>query len=130
MKSVFLLCLGWGLAVNLIACGDDEEDKDKAGEGEACDMDAPECEEGMVCEETRDGEPQCAYPIVIRGVVLDATDAAAIEGSTVQAVDPNASATGPSDVADADGAFELTVPAERTADGDPVDSAYTLRAQA
>ncbi len=117
----------WVLAA---ACGEDKNE-DKNAEGE-CDPSAVEsgCEEGMSCEETKGGVPQCAAPIEIRGKVVDTADGTAIADARVQAVDPNGAAVGTSAVTGADGGFVLVVPGVRDETGAPVDTAYTLRAQA
>ncbi len=126
MKRIWVWIASIGL-VSIAAC---KEDDNKPNPGAGCDLTAPDCGEGMVCEETADADAQCAYPLIIRGKVLDALDASAIGGATVQAVDPNDAAVGTSDVSAADGTFTLTVPARRDGDGAPSSAAYTLRAQA
>jgi len=95
-----------------------------------CDPEAPECGEGLVCEQVLDGEPTCLSPIVIRGDVLALLDDATIEGALVQAVDINGAAIGTSGTTDADGRYELTVPALRDENGAPLEGIYTLRVQA
>ena len=123
----------WILSIPLIslaagACGTEKTDEN---EGE-CEVGAAEsgCEAGMVCEETVDGEPKCAAPIEIRGQVVDTATSAEIEGAWVQATDPNGAAVGTSAVTDVSGMYVLQVPAVRDAAGEPVETAYTLRAQA
>ena len=110
------------------ACGSDvkNENKEECVVGEA----ESSCEAGMVCEETVDGEPKCAAPIEIRGQVVDTATEEGIEGAWVQATDPNGAAVGTSAVTDVEGMFVLQVPAVRDETGAPVDTAYTLRAQA
>lgn len=98
--------------------------------GSACDLDAPACADALVCEALLDGDPLCASPVVIRGIVLDLADDAPIEGAIVQAVDANGAAAGTTGVTDADGTYSLTVPAARNADGGPIEGIYTLRVQA
>jgi hypothetical protein len=100
------------------------------GDG-TCDLADPDCAEGLVCEVVAGSEDGvCAAPLIIRGGVLKFADDTPIEGALVQAVDVNGAAIGTSGRTDADGAFEITVPAVRDENGDPVDSSYTLRAQA
>ena len=98
--------------------------------GSACDLDARACADALVCEALLDGEPLCASPVVIRGIVLDLADDTSIEGALVQAVDANGAAAGTTGVTDADGTYSLTVPAMRNADGGPIEGIYTLRVQA
>jgi len=77
-----------------------------------------------------EGEPRCAAPLTIRGIVVDVTDDLPIVGALVQAVDVNGAAIGTSGETDEAGAFTLIVPAVRDVDGVPVEGSYTLRAQA
>jgi len=95
-----------------------------------CDIDAPNCAEGLVCNVVIDADPRCVVPLTIRGLVLDATDVSVIAAALVQAVDVNGAAVGTSAATGDDGSFTLTVPALRDADGTPVEGSYTLRAQA
>jgi len=96
-----------------------------------CDLTDPACGEGLVCEVVAGSEDGfCASPMTIRGVVLNIADNSPIEGALVQALDVNGAAVGTSGVTDADGAYEIIVPAIRDANGDPLDSSFTLRAQA
>ncbi len=101
-----------------------------SGDG-TCDLTAPECADGLVCSAIFDNEEAlCVAPLLIRGVVLDATDDAPIAGALVQAVDVNGAAVGTSGETDSGGAYTLTVPALRDVDGMPLEGSYTLRTQA
>jgi hypothetical protein len=95
-----------------------------------CDPDAPACAEGQVCELVADGDPQCATPVALRGVVVVLGDEAPVEGALVQAVDANGTAVGTTGISASDGTYSLVVPAVRDAEGSPVDGVYTLRVQA
>jgi hypothetical protein len=96
-----------------------------------CDLAEPSCGEGLVCEAIAGSENGvCATPLTIRGIVVNIADDTPIEGALVQAVDVNGAAVGTSGQTDAEGAYTITVPAIRDENGDPVDSSYTLRAQA
>lgn len=95
-----------------------------------CDMDEPNCAEGLVCNVVIDADPRCVAPLTIRGLVLDATDDSVIAAALVQAVDVNGAAVGTSAATAEDGSFTLTVPAAWDAEGAPVEGSYTLRAQA
>ncbi len=116
-------CFLWG-----VGCGEDKKDT-TTGECDPTKEDSG-CGDGMLCEETKNGDPQCAAPVEIRGIVVDTSDESPVEGALVQAVDPNGAAVGTSAVSAADGSYVLAVPAVRSADGAPVDTAFTLRAQA
>ncbi len=100
------------------------------GDDNTCDLAAPQCREGLVCEATAEGIARCFLALTIRGVVLDATSDDPVIGSLIQAVDVNGAAVGTSAASGEDGSFMLTVPAVRDVDGVPVEGTYTLRAQA
>ena len=96
-----------------------------------CDLGEPTCAEGSVCEVVAGSDNGlCAMPLIIRGIVVNMADDTPIEGALVQAVDVNGAAVGTSGQTDSDGAYEITVPAIRDENGNPIDSSYTLRAQA
>jgi hypothetical protein len=96
-----------------------------------CDLAEPTCAEGLVCEVVDSSENGlCAMPLIIRGIVVHIADDTPIEGALVQAVDVNGAAVGTAGQTDSDGAYEITVPATRDENGDPINSSYTLRAQA
>ena len=96
-----------------------------------CDLAEPTCAEGFVCEVVAGSENGlCATPLIIRGIVVNTADDTPIEGALVQAVDVNGAAVGTSGQTDSEGAYEITVPAIRDENGNPIDSSYTLRAQA
>jgi len=96
----------------------------------SCDPAESACEDGLVCETVRDGEPRCVAPVTIRGHVVDIIDDTPIAGALVQAVDVNGAAVGTSAETDDEGAFTLSVPAVRDAEDVPVEGAFTLRVQA
>lgn len=103
-----------------VGCGDDDPCNPQANTG---------CDDGLVCEEVADGEPACFAPLVVRGDVFDLGDSTAIDGARVVALDVNGSPQSSVATTSA-GAFELRIPAERTADGSPVAHDVTLRADA
>ena len=112
------------------ACSTTKQPSDNQGDG-TCDLSEPTCGEGLVCEVVAGIEAGlCATPLIIRGIVVNMADDTPIEGALVQAVDVNGAAVGTSGQTDANGAYEITVPALRDENGDPIDSSYTLRAQA
>ncbi len=95
-----------------------------------CDLNAPVCPGGFVCNAVLGGGGRCAAPLVIRGKVLEMTNDNAVQAALIQAVDVNGAAVGTSGETDADGTFTLAVPAVRDLDGNPVEASYTLRVQA
>jgi hypothetical protein len=95
-----------------------------------CDLQNPDCPNGLACSEISDGQSLCVEPLVIRGQVLDLADDSPIAGALVQAVDANGAAVGTSAATDESGMYTLTVPALRDVDGVPIEGVYTLRAQA
>ncbi len=110
-------------ATLLWACSDD------APSGQ-CDPADSNCAEGMVCEKVQGDSPQCMAPVVIKGQVLDATDDDPIEGALVQTVNPNGTPMGPSATTDAEGYYEVVVPAPRDSDGKPLKGSFSLRVSA
>jgi len=114
-------------AIAVTGCGSRPTEQTDDG---TCDLAAPECPEGMVCNAVLDGDPRCATPVVIRGIVQDLADGTPVIGALVQAVDVNGAAVGTSGETDESGAYTLTVPVLRDENGDPVEGTFTLRVQA
>ncbi len=112
----------------LVGCGT-RNTRGRANDA-TCDLNAPRCSTGLVCNAFAEGNAQCVRPILIRGTVLDIGDASPIAGALVQAVDINGAAVGTSGTTDSSGVFMLVVPAVRDADGNPLKGIYTLRVQA
>ncbi len=109
-------------AMMLAACGGDDG---------TCDPANPEaCEDGLVCDAVEGGEPGCFAPVVIRGEVFDLADEAAVEGAHVVALDVNGAALSEVAISDETGAYELSLPSTRSADGVPIGIELTLRADA
>ncbi|MBK8995601.1 MAG: carboxypeptidase regulatory-like domain-containing protein [Myxococcales bacterium] len=118
-----------GLMPLLSSCGDD--DKKEENTDKPCDVVAQTgCEESQVCEQVTGGEPKCFAPVSVKGKVFDTTTAAGIEGAHVVARDANEVAISGIAVTAADGTYELVVPSPRNADGKPITTNYTLRADA
>jgi hypothetical protein len=122
-------------ATSLLGCGSDDEKPAETPPppgslGSSCDPDHSACKTGLVCEEAGEGAHRCYDELVLRGQVEDAEDGTPIEGARVMAVDQEGSPV--TDVAetDADGHYELAVPAARNADGAPASVKFTLRAAA
>lgn len=113
-------------------CATDEEPpRCLVTQGGECDPDDDHCAEGLICEEMADGDDhQCHPRIAVRGQVFDAETEEAIEGAHVIAFDEEQSALSDVAVTDEDGHYELTLPAERADDGEPVRQFFTLRASA
>lgn len=113
-------------AVAAAACGSKKSDP--------CDVAAQAgCEAGLVCEEVAGGLPACFDPVYVTGLVYDLATGAGLGGARVVALDVDgapASRIGTS-AADTDptpGAYALAIPVTRGADGAPVASSFTLRA--
>lgn len=117
-----------------VACEvvDEEEDEARclAGEGGECVPDEDHCSGDLVCAELESGQYECHQEVVVQGVVFDAETLDAIEGAHILAFDGERRAL--SDVAesDADGHYQLSLPAVRDEEGEPVQQFFTLRGSA
>jgi len=106
------------------ACQDKDLDADdSAAMGEACDPagseDAPECEEGLVCEQVDNADSYvCGAPLEIRGLVIDAMTEAPIADALVAALDETGTPVGDSTRSDANGHYVLKVTARRDPSGE------------
>ncbi len=92
--------------------------------------DDPYCAGNLVCAELSEGGYACHHPLLLTGMVFDASSEAAIEGAHVLALDDQATAVTDVAVSDADGNYELNLAVARDADGAPVQAIFTLRASA
>lgn len=99
-------------------------------EGALCDPEEPYCGNDLTCAETTAGETRCFGRVVLRGIVTDTTDRAAIEGAHVLALDEEGSAVTDISVSVADGGYLLDIPVLRNEDGSPVDATFTLNGAA
>lgn len=130
MSRRLVLTLFLAAAPVLAGCGDDDDD-DKKQEPATCDVVAQTgCEDGQVCETVAGAEPKCFAPVSVKGKVFDTTNQAGVEGAHVVARDANEAAVSGVAVTAKDGTYELRVPSPRDADGKPVKTDYTLRADA
>ena len=112
-----------------IACGG--ADDDSPAPVVACSPGgAGGCGDGLVCEEVASAEPACFAPVVLQGRVTDLARRAPVEGATVVALDVNGSARSPVVLSDADGNYEIALPAPRSAEGVPLAASVTLRVAA
>ncbi len=110
-----------------LSCGSDEE-KETA---DTCQVGTDQgCDEGLVCEDVADGNPACFEPVKVEGTVTGALDGAPVEGAIVVARDANGAAVSGTATTDADGHYSLVVPVPRNAEGEPMETEYTLRADA
>lgn len=123
------LCLTVLLAAGVPGCGSD----DPPPAASACDAEAQTgCGAGLACERVEGGTTACFAPVYVDGRVVNAADGkTGIAGARVVARDESGGLAS-RDVATsaADGAYRLTVPATRKADGTPVLPKVTLRADA
>jgi hypothetical protein len=89
------------------------------------------CTTGQVCEMAANGQTGCFAPVSIKGKVVVADDPVTpIAGAHVVARDDNGAAAANVAITATDGTYSLTVPAPRDANGQPVSTHYTLRADA
>ena len=109
---------------------DEDEWRCLITEGGSCHPDEDWCADGLRCEEMEDGGHQCHQEVVVQGVVFDAETLAAIEGAHVIGFDDERRALSDVAVTDAEGEYQMTVPAVRDEDGVPIQQFFTLRASA
>ncbi|HYQ27439.1 MAG TPA: hypothetical protein VER04_09465 [Polyangiaceae bacterium] len=127
VRALLVASLGF---TSLIGCGSDEESAPSGKLGASCDPQHDPCNTGLTCAEMPDGDHRCYAETILRGLVKDASSGQPVAGAHVMALnDKGAPVT---DVAktDTQGNYELSVPTARGADGEPIDSKFTLRAAA
>ncbi|HZF54415.1 MAG TPA: carboxypeptidase-like regulatory domain-containing protein [Polyangiaceae bacterium] len=88
------------------------------------------CAGGMVCEEVPGGYQGCFPPVTIGGKVFDLESGAALAGAHVVARDANFAAVTGVALTNPQGAYTLTVPVPRTAEGALLEQVVFLRADA
>lgn len=99
-------------------------------EGSLCVPEEPHCGNDLTCAETTAEEHRCFGRVVMRGGVSDTSDASAIEGAHVLALDEEGSAVTDIAVSEVDGSYLLDIPVIRNEDGTPVDATFTLNGSA
>ncbi len=126
MRTLRLAVPSLALFSSLAACGGSSAPKVAA-----CDpTNASSCGSGQACEQVQGGQPTCFAKLVVSGRVFElANSTNGIAGARVVALDPNRAPLAPASVTGADGAYTITVPATRNANGTPTGS-VTLRADA
>jgi hypothetical protein len=116
------------------SCVDDGEGTDRclSSSGGTCDpaADTSHCLAELTCAELEDGSHACYAPVFIEGIVRDSTDDTAIEGAHIIGLDEQKFAVTDVAVSDAEGNYSLAVPVVRNSEGAPVDTSFTLRADA
>lgn len=116
------------------SCVDDGEGTDRClnSSGGTCDpaADRSQCRAELTCAEVDDGSHACYTPVFIEGTVRDSTDDSPIEGAHIIGLDEQKFAVTDVAVSDADGNYSLAVPVVRNAEGAPIDTSFTLRADA
>lgn len=117
------------VALNGIACG---SDKDANKSSECSVSEQTGCDAGMACENVIGGKVGCFAPVVVKGrVVESASSDVGVAGSLVAGRDINGALVSRGiDATDAQGGYELTIPATRAEDGTPTVDELTLRADA
>lgn len=126
MRTRTKILLAFSLvSVALAGCGGDDE------EGPCTAGTSTGCKDGRVCENVAGGSPTCFAPIEIHGRVFNSITGAGIEGATIVALDVNGGARSPVAISGANGAYQLPIPTERDADGNPTSTQQlTLRVAA
>jgi hypothetical protein len=129
MQKFVLYGCFFALAPFAAACGDDEPPPEESKS--ECSVSTGEgCKDGKVCEEVEGEKPACFAPVSLAGRVFDLSNDAAIEGARVVARDANGAAVSSVAVTDAEGSYELRVPAKRRSGGEVAAQSVTLRADA
>ena len=129
MQKLVLMGCFFALAPFAVACGDDEPPPDDS-KAECSVASGEGCKGGAVCEEVEGGKPACFAPVTLSGRVFDLANDDGIEGARVVARDANGAALSSVAVTDADGAYELRVPAKRRSGGEIAAASVLLRADA
>lgn len=109
---------------------DEEEPRCLITESSQCDPDEDYCGEGLVCAELESGDYECHQEVIVQGAVFDAESLDAIESAHVIAFDGERRALSDIAITDAEGHYELNIPAVRNADGEPVQQFFQLRGSA
>jgi hypothetical protein len=125
-----LLCIApLSFGVLFVGCGS----KDEENQNQGCSVEAQTgCQQNQVCEAVEGGKPACFAPVTVEGRVIKTADGkTGIQGARVVARDVNgAMASLHVAVSGADGAYKLSFPTTRKADGTPSVGKFTLRADA
>ena len=72
-----------GGSLELVGCSRNSGGDDAGAENSICNVGAPNCADGLVCDATTDGRAICAVPVEIVGSVLDLADDAAVVSARV-----------------------------------------------
>lgn len=99
-------------------------------EGEECDPTTGYCDDELTCAELVSGGHRCFGRVLIKGTVTDSSDNAGIDEAHVIAQDEEGVAVTDVAESDVDGEYRLEIPVFRDDEGNPVDSSFTLRADA
>ena len=113
----FLLC--WTLS-GAFACGGSDEEQKVPGPGDSClpATSGEVCQTGLSCDPLADGSGNvCGAPLTLRGKVADAASGGAVGGARVIALNAEGTPVGDVALSDADGNYQLSVPALRNPDG-------------
>jgi len=98
---------------------------------EVCDPSVADfCGDDLVCDPLTTGEHACFAPVFVDGDVTDAADGTAIEGARVLAANNAGSVVTHVAITDAAGRYRLAVSVVRDAMGLPVSGTFTLRVAA
>jgi hypothetical protein len=112
-----LLC--WTLS-GAFACGGSEDEQKLPGPGDSCEPAASGdvCQTGLSCEPLADGSANvCGAPLTLRVKVQDSASGASVDGARVIALNAEGTPVGEVAQTDAEGAYQLSVPALRNPDG-------------
>jgi hypothetical protein len=125
----YLFC--WALS-GALACGSSEKEP-SGGPGASCEPGSPGiCDDGLSCDPLATGSGNvCGAPVTLRGEVSDALTQDTLAGARLMALNAQGVPVGNVAVSDAEGHYELIVPAPRNADGSvATDALWTLNVSA
>jgi hypothetical protein len=117
-------------AVDAQTMTDNPEGQCLVTDGGACDAADPQCAPDLTCAEKQSGDDACFAPVFIEGDVTDSTDGSPVDGARIIGLDEIKVAVTDVAVSDENGEYRLELPVVRDDDGSPVDSQFTLRADA
>lgn len=126
MRKIWAFIFVLVLAIGAASCGEEEKDTGPR----ACNLETPDCDEGLICAEVEGSEPLCLPQVELRGKVINLMTSKGISKARVQLLDEDGAPFLGVVETDAGGSFVLEVPAARGSDYKPVKGTWTFLVQA